>query len=237
MITNNMDYHCHHHFRVGLRPVVFTLFLLLLTGTANFSSGQSVSAHLQMEVATTSEFGRVLSIRTMLSNKTNQNIFLTNFLGALEIERLNDMNQFENYFDTWFVTLRYDSSRSAIENNIGIAAVSHNNAYDGPFSNELYHFNHDTKNMSDSALLRKWCIVQAERIETIQARGKFEFQTNINSLPPGTYRLRYTYKSENNGVSVLPDEAFKGFKIPQVLFGFSRWTKRIESEYLHLTIN
>ncbi len=209
------------------------LLPVLVTAAATVAIGQSVSARLEIEAITGKEFGRVLSVRTVITNETSNHIFLTNFLSALDIERLNDKNQFENYFDYWFATLLHDSTRSVIEDRYGVGAEGHDATYDIYFLRELDLAN---QGAADADVLRVWCDRQIDQIETIKAHGVMQFQTNLNSLPPGKYRLRFFYVSKTGGVPILPTEEFRSFIIPDSLLSFVRWTDSIDSGYIYLTI-
>lgn len=229
-----MDYPCNRRYLQGPRTIVsVALWAILATAITTLANAQSVSSQLEIEAINTKEFGRVLLVRTTIKNETDRNIFLTNFLFSLKIERMNEQKQFENFFDTWFITLRFDSTRAAIEDITGLNAPDHNAAHDQAFLDELNLYN---QYRSDSKTLAKWCDVQVARIETIRANTVFQFYTNVNSLPTGRYRFRYVYKSVNGGVPILPSETFNIFEIPNTLLDFVRWTDSIDAGYLYLTI-
>jgi hypothetical protein len=225
-----MDYRWNLRYLQINKAACITL-LLLITSIA--TSGQSLTTRLEFEVINSKEFGRVLSVRTIIKNETANNIFLANFVFALGVERLNEYNQYENYFENWFIQQKFDSTRKVLNNQGLIVNEDHNGSYDKTFFKELYVLNQNAK---DTTHLHKWSGIQVERIETIKACSDLEFQSNINSLPSGKYRFRYSYTSAERGVAITPIEKFREFKIPNRLLDFVRWTGKIDSGYLYLTI-
>jgi hypothetical protein len=208
----------------------FTLLALMTTGQMD---AQSLTASVVFEVTQTNDFARVLSARTIIRNEMRHDVLLTHFLMALDIEKLNARNQYENYFENWFAGLFYDSARKAIEETTGVVAGTHHAEFDVSFAKELNRINYRAK---DSTALRYWVNHEVDLMETIRSHDALEFQTNLNSLPTGTYRIRFHYSSLKDSVNIHPVEKFKSFRIPERLLEFVRWRGEVDSGYVHFTI-
>jgi len=198
------------------------------------TSGQTVLANLELEVTTTKKYGKVLIMKTTIRNQVGRKIFLDNFLKAMEIEKLNSKNdQYENYFDQWFANTFNDSQRPQICAQLGIKSPSHDGALDSLFARELSNFN---TNILDSVRLKQWVNYISDRIEVLEENGKIEFHTYLNSLPIGTYRLRFRYSNLVGSSTPYPMEKFKNVQIPNSLLNYLRWLGEIDSNYMYLSI-
>ena len=222
-----MDGLCKFHFSDIVRV------LLLIIMTVATAGGQSLSARLELEAVSTEEFGRVLSIKTIVKNEKDHDVFLNNFLMSLQIERLNEKNQFEDYFDYWFVRMMHDSNRRAIQDITGVWSIGHDGRFDKPFIRELNAFNSKT---TDSTALYHWVKHQVDRIETIKSNESLQFETSLNGLPMGRYRFRYFYSNLVDAITIVPVEKYKMFRFRDRLLAFTRWRGEIDSGYMYLTI-
>jgi hypothetical protein len=208
---------------------------LMITSVIVFrTNAQTVSSTLELEVTSTKKFGRVLMVKTIISNPEGKKIFLDNFLESIMVEKLDsEKGQFENYLDQWFANTMHDSQRPQICKQIGVTFLSQDGTHENIFAKELLSSN---ANVLDSIALKQWVDHVVDRIKVLEENGRIEFYTYLHSLPVGAYRLRFRYSNLVGSATLYPVEKFKDAQIPNRLLDYSKWHGEIDSGYIYLTI-
>jgi hypothetical protein len=225
-------------YRWCLNTKRFICILILLFVNKVGANCQTVSSHLEIEVVQTEAFGKVLSLRTIVDNKSGENLFFDWFSPAVSIEKWDTLTaKFLDYHEYWFAAIKFDPNREQLLRLLGFPTLEgekrKDETFGRAFSKELLNYNSAIKDLKS---LEFWVAAQIERIELVNQGGTVEFQTLINVLPRGSYRFGFHYSNSKEMVRIDPIDRFKDMRMPDKLGNFKRWRGEINSDLLYLNI-
>jgi hypothetical protein len=207
------------------------LFFFLSFGLP--SMGQALISTIDMEVTSTKDFGKVLSIKVVVINNSREDLYIDRFPYPLQIERMDSATRkFENYYTEWFSNMIHDSTADEISKKIGVVIVQPDEITDALYAKALLERNSSVK---DSVALKAWTEYQVGQLKTIKSKGNIEYRYNVNSLRFGYYRFALRYSNVGkNAKGPLPGS--KTFQLPQTLNSYKRWKGSITSDAIYLTV-
>jgi hypothetical protein len=220
--------------------VIIALSFLLCS--ADIAQKKDVVCSIELSVVRSKKFGQLISVEGKLENQTTRKLY---FDGArylrIDILRLHG-KKFLDFYEGWQSYEIINKDREEMAAEMG-AVVSRTKTFDestGQFTDSLARSFYEErvkdqkliKSAKDSAALREWTKEEFERIVFLQSMQSFTHMTRMNSLPPGSYKIVYSYSNVNNSQKPrLPN-----LVLPKVLNGFERWTGTVVSDTLHLNV-
>jgi hypothetical protein len=221
--------------------IVF-IALSLLFCSVDIAEKKDVVCSIELSVVRSKKFGQLISVVGKLENQTNRKLY---FDGAryLRIDILKQNGKrFLDFYEGWqtYEIINKDREEMAAEM---LAIVPRTKIFDestGKFTDSLAKVFYDErikdhkliKSAKDSVDLREWIKEEFERIVFLESKQSFTHMTRMNSLPPGSYKIVYSYSNVNNSQKPrLPN-----LVLPKVLNGFERWTGTVVSDTLRLNV-